>query len=195
MEAARRRSAGSLRGALDVPFVEVDELVHGPNWAETPDEELRARAATRHRLRGLGDRRHLPAQARRSRPRERGHGGLARLAHARLVPAALRRTLRRLRGRELLWNDNPESLRGAFWGRRVAVRLGLPDALRPQAPLSAASWRRTTSCGSAHRARCSEWLERAQPGNRLLLGLRAARAPLAEPGDARRPSQIGVSST
>ena len=28
---------------LEVPFVEVDELVHGPNWAEAPDEELRAR--------------------------------------------------------------------------------------------------------------------------------------------------------
>ena len=28
---------------LDVPFVEVDAWVHGPNWAETPDEELRAR--------------------------------------------------------------------------------------------------------------------------------------------------------
>ena len=27
---------------LDVPFVEVDALVHGPGWAETPDDELRA---------------------------------------------------------------------------------------------------------------------------------------------------------
>ena len=27
---------------LDVPFVEVDALVHGPNWVETPDDELRA---------------------------------------------------------------------------------------------------------------------------------------------------------
>ena len=27
---------------LDVPFVEVDALVHGPNWVETPNDELRA---------------------------------------------------------------------------------------------------------------------------------------------------------
>ena len=26
---------------LDVPFVELDALVHGPNWTETPDDELR----------------------------------------------------------------------------------------------------------------------------------------------------------
>ena len=32
-------------------------------------------------------------------------------------PRLLRRTLRRVRGRETLWNDNTESLRGAFWGR------------------------------------------------------------------------------
>ena len=27
---------------LDVPFVELDALVHGPDWTETPDDELRA---------------------------------------------------------------------------------------------------------------------------------------------------------
>jgi adenylate kinase family enzyme len=27
---------------LDVPFVELDALVHGPGWTETPDDELRA---------------------------------------------------------------------------------------------------------------------------------------------------------
>jgi adenylate kinase family enzyme len=26
---------------LRVPFVELDALVHGPGWVETPDEELR----------------------------------------------------------------------------------------------------------------------------------------------------------
>src|SRR4051794_11248985 len=26
---------------LGVPFVELDALVHGPNWVETPDDELR----------------------------------------------------------------------------------------------------------------------------------------------------------
>jgi adenylate kinase family enzyme len=31
-----------LAAALEVPFVELDALVHGPNWAETPDDGLRA---------------------------------------------------------------------------------------------------------------------------------------------------------
>jgi shikimate kinase len=30
-----------LAGRLDVRFVELDALVHGPGWAETPDAELR----------------------------------------------------------------------------------------------------------------------------------------------------------
>ncbi len=32
-------------------------------------------------------------------------------------PRLLRRTLRRIRGRETLWNDKRETFRGAFWGR------------------------------------------------------------------------------
>jgi adenylate kinase family enzyme len=32
----------ALAERLGVRFVELDALVHGPNWAETPDEELRA---------------------------------------------------------------------------------------------------------------------------------------------------------
>jgi len=34
----------ALAARLDVPFVELDALVHGPNWTETSDEDLRARA-------------------------------------------------------------------------------------------------------------------------------------------------------
>src|SRR5579871_3130932 len=34
-----------LAGQLGVPFVELDALVHGPAWTETPDEELRAALA------------------------------------------------------------------------------------------------------------------------------------------------------
>jgi len=29
---------------LGVPFVELDALVHGPGWQETPDDELRRQA-------------------------------------------------------------------------------------------------------------------------------------------------------
>ena len=33
------------------------------------------------------------------------------------LPRLLRRTVRRVRGREQLWNDNRESLLGVVWGR------------------------------------------------------------------------------
>jgi adenylate kinase family enzyme len=106
-----------LAGRLGVPFVELDALVHGPNWSETPDDELRRIVAPivasdgwvidgtyEHKLGRLVldaadtivwlD---LPLRV-----------WLARLT---------RRTVRRRRGDEPLWNDNRESLRGALWGR------------------------------------------------------------------------------
>ena len=102
---------------LGVPFVEMDSLVHGPGWAETPDEELRAQVepivagdgwvVDGTYQRKLGDLvlsnadtvvwLDLPMRV-----------WLARLA---------RRTWRRVRGRERLWNDNRETLRTAVWGR------------------------------------------------------------------------------
>jgi adenylate kinase family enzyme len=102
---------------LDVPFVELDALVHGPGWAETADEELRAIVepivagegwiVDGTYLRKLGDLvlrnadtivwLDLPIRV--------------------WLPRLLRRTIRRLATRERLWNDNRETLRGAFWGR------------------------------------------------------------------------------
>jgi shikimate kinase len=102
---------------LNVPFVELDALVHGPNWAETPDDELRERVAPivagpawvidGAYQRKLGDLvlRHSDTVVWLDLP--------IRL----WVPRLLRRTVQRLRRRERLWNDNRESLRGAFWGR------------------------------------------------------------------------------
>ncbi len=101
---------------LAVPFIELDALVHGPDWTETPDDVLRAALAPvlvadgwvidgayQHKL---GDR---------------------VLAAADLVlwldlPLRVwsvrltRRTWRRIRRGEQLWNGNRESLRGALWG-------------------------------------------------------------------------------
>jgi adenylate kinase family enzyme len=102
---------------LGVPFVELDELVHGPNWVETSDEELRARlepvlagdgwvadGAYQHKLGDLVlDRADtvvwldLPLYV--------------------WLPRLTRRTWRRVRGREQLWNGNRESVKTAFWGR------------------------------------------------------------------------------
>lgn len=102
---------------LDVPFVELDALVHGPGWVETSDDDLRASlvpllagdgwvvdGAYQHKL---GD--FVLDQADTvvwlDLPL---HIWLPRLA---------RRTWRRVRGREQLWNGNRESLKTALWGR------------------------------------------------------------------------------
>jgi adenylate kinase family enzyme len=102
---------------LDVPFVELDSLVHGPNWQETSDDDLRRRLEPILRSDGWvidGD-----------YMRKLGTAVLdgadtvvwldlpTRVWFVRL----LRRTGRRLTGREKLWNDNQESLKSAFWGR------------------------------------------------------------------------------
>jgi adenylate kinase family enzyme len=115
---------------LGVPFVEVDALVHGPNWVETPDAELRAvlepllaadgwviDGAYQHKVGDLVldsadvivwlD---LPIRV--------------------WLPRLLRRTWRRIRGREQLWNDNRESLKTAIWGRESLVVWALRSHFR-----------------------------------------------------------------
>jgi adenylate kinase family enzyme len=102
---------------LDVQFVEMDALVHGPGWVETADDELRARVEPI--LDGDG---WVVDNAYR---RKLGDLILERadtvvwldLPLRVWVPRLLRRTVRRLRGREEIWNENRESLRTAFWGR------------------------------------------------------------------------------
>jgi len=106
-----------LADRLGVPFLELDALVHGPGWVETSDEELRRLvepvvAQDGWVIDGTYDRKldslvldaadtvvwlDLPLRI--------------------VLPRLFRRTLRRIRGRELLWNDNEETFRTAFWGR------------------------------------------------------------------------------
>jgi adenylate kinase family enzyme len=102
---------------MDVPFVELDALVHGPNWTETTDDDLRAAVepivasgawvidGSYHRK--LGD---LVL---------RGADVVVWLDLPIRVwlPRLIKRTVRRVGGRELLWNDNRETLRGVLWGR------------------------------------------------------------------------------
>jgi adenylate kinase family enzyme len=102
---------------LDLPFVELDALVHGPGWTETPDDELRAQVepivdsggwvidGTYQRK--LGD---LVL-------READVVVWLDLPIRVWLPRLTRRTLRRMRGRETLWNDNRETLANAVWGR------------------------------------------------------------------------------
>jgi adenylate kinase family enzyme len=111
---------------LGVPFVELDALVHGPNWTETPDDELRSLLE--------------PVLAGDGWVIDGGYWGKIGdlvLAQADVVvwidlpirvwlPRLARRTVRRLRGHEEIWNGNRETVRGAVWGRDALI----PYALR-----------------------------------------------------------------
>jgi adenylate kinase family enzyme len=111
----------ALAERLGVAFVELDGLVHGPGWTEISDEELRARLAPIL----AGERWVIDGGYRRK------IGDLV-LARADTVvwldlpmhvwlPRLVRRTVRRIRNREVLWNGNTESWRDAFWGRESLV--------------------------------------------------------------------------
>jgi adenylate kinase family enzyme len=106
-----------LAGRMGVPFVELDALVHGPNWTETPDDVLAARLAPVLTAEGwvidgtyrrkLGD-----------RVLEAADVVLWLDLPMRVwLPRLIRRTSRRLIARQEIWNGNRESLRGAVWGR------------------------------------------------------------------------------
>ena len=107
----------ALAERLGVPFVELDALVHGPNWQETSDEDLRLQIEPILRREGWvidGSYQHKL--------------GTLVLDSADTVvwldlptrvwfPRLLKRSARRLSGREPMWNDNRESLKDVFWGR------------------------------------------------------------------------------
>jgi len=110
--------ARALAERLDVPFIELDALHHGPGWTEASPEELRARveAATAGPEGWVIDGNY-----------ETKLGDLVWEAADTIVwldlplHLSLRRlwsrTSRRIRTGEELWNGNRESWRGAFWGR------------------------------------------------------------------------------
>jgi adenylate kinase family enzyme len=106
----------ALAARLGVRFVELDALVHGPGWAETPDEELRRIVEPIVRSDGwVIDGTYW-----------RKLGNLVLDAADTVVwldlplrvwvPRLARRTVRRMTGREKLWNDNKETLWTAIGG-------------------------------------------------------------------------------
>ena len=119
-----------LAARLEVPFVELDSLVHGPNWTEISDEGLRELLE----------------------PIVAGDGWIIDGSYHRKIgtlvldaadtvvwldlpiriwlPRLVRRTHRRIRERERLWNDNRESLRTAYWGRESLVGYALGSHFR-----------------------------------------------------------------
>lgn len=107
----------ALAAKIEAPFVELDAMVHGPGWVETPDEVLRARVGPIV----AGERWVVDGNYRKKL------GDLV-LARAELIvwldmpievwlPRLVRRTAMRWLRREVLWNGNRESLKDAVWGR------------------------------------------------------------------------------
>lgn len=115
-----------LAARLDVPFVELDALVHGPNWTEISDHGLRAALAPILPLPGWVI----------DGAYEHKIGNLVVDAADTIVwldlplhvwlPRLLRRTHRRIRGDERIFNDNRESWKTALVGRDALI----PYALR-----------------------------------------------------------------
>ncbi len=120
----------ALAARMAVPFVELDALVHGPNWVETPNDELRARV--------------VPVLAEPSWVIDgsyRGKLGTLVLDAADLIvwldlplhvwlPRLVRRTARRYVGLEPLWNGNRETLRGILWGKDALFAYALRSHFR-----------------------------------------------------------------
>jgi len=107
----------ALATRLGVRFVELDALVHGPGWAETPDEELKAILAPILAEDGWVIDGNYTSKL----------GTLVLDAADTVVwldlptrvwlPRLVRRTWRRVKSHETLWNGNTESWRDAVWGR------------------------------------------------------------------------------
>lgn len=151
----------ALATRLGVPFVELDSLVHGPNWTETSDADLRALVIPIVESDGW-----VIDGTYRSKI-----GNLVLDAADTIVwldlpirvwfPRLFRRSVRRLTGRERIWNDNRETLRGAFGGREslFGYAFRMHFARRREFPVELAAYPvvRLRTVGEVER-----WLERAQ---------------------------------
>jgi len=122
--------ARELATRLEAPFHELDALVHGPGWVETPDDVLRRQVEQIV----AGDAWVIDGAY-------RGKIGTLVLDAADTVvwldlplvvwlPRLVRRTFRRIRRREELWNGNRETFRSAFWGRESLVFFALRSHVR-----------------------------------------------------------------
>jgi shikimate kinase len=120
----------ALAQRLDVPFVELDALVHGPNWTETTDDDLRRILAPII----VSDGWVIDG----SYGRKLGDLVLAAadtiiwldLPIRTWLPRLVRRSYRRWRTREELWNGNREELRHLVWGRESLIVWAFRSHLR-----------------------------------------------------------------
>lgn len=112
--------AEELARLLGVPHVELDGIVHGPNWVDLSNEEFHARTA--EILSGDG----WVADGNYSAVRDLTIGQaetVVWLDYPIIIPLwrVVPRTLRRIIRREELWNGNRETWRGALFGRDSLV--------------------------------------------------------------------------
>jgi adenylate kinase family enzyme len=117
--AGKSTFSAELARRLGVPWIELDALHHGPNWAEPTDEEFQARvhgamadAPDGWVIDGNYD----------SKLGELVVGTADTIVWLDLpfwfkLRRLWRRTTRRIRGQVELWSGNRESWRGGFWGR------------------------------------------------------------------------------
>ena len=132
-----------LAARLEVPFVELDALVHGPDWVETPDDDLRAQVEPI-----------VESDAWVIDGAYRGKLGDLVLDAADVVvwldlplrvwlPRLIRRTAQRIRRREELWNGNRETLVNVIWGRESLLVFAVRSHFRRRReyPEALASWR------------------------------------------------------
>jgi adenylate kinase family enzyme len=112
----KTRVARELAERLCVPHVELDAFFHGPDWTETPVEEFRRRVAS-------------AVEADEWVVDGNYHTKLGSVVLGRadtvvwldqplplLLWRVTRRSVRRIRRQEQLWNGNRESWRGGFFG-------------------------------------------------------------------------------
>lgn len=112
--------ARHLARLLDVPHVELDGIVHGPNWVDLPDAEFHARTAEALNGDGWVVDGNYPAV----RDLTIGQAEtVIWLDYPLVIPLrrVFPRTLRRMIRREELWNGNRETWRGAFFSRDSLV--------------------------------------------------------------------------
>lgn len=173
---------------LDVPFVELDALVHGPNWVQTPNDELRR--LMEPVLAGDG---WVVDGTYRSKLGDlvlRSADVVVWLDQpiAVWLPRLVRRTWRRIRGHE---PSGTTTVRRCAAPSSVASRssCGRFASTSGDAGTIQQSSRRTRSCASARHARSRTGYEESTDVRRRRERHSAAQAK------PRRPSQIGVSST
>ena len=120
----------ALSERLGVAFVELDALVHGPHWTETPDDVLHAQVAPIVASEGW--------VIDGSYSRKLGTLVLDRadtvvwldLPIRAWLPRLIRRSARRIVGREALWHDNRETFRGVLLGRESLFVYALRSHVR-----------------------------------------------------------------